>query len=254
MKENIDLFFNKLIHKIFPEFSNKITWTLITAGLGIIALPAPTYILFINLFIDFYNEKTNSKVKIIDIDSITPSTNIAIALIASGLIYHLIIKSFQIYLEIVKENRDNKTKERKRLSDINLYESFIKIIPPQSTSIDLLKNHDFGNSYHENSIKDFEKLSYQWGYAHQHFHDNEIENKVTELSNEIKEFNYFLAFHSNYLHSGPMLSMLTNRDRAMDMEWSPQTEKIVQEANEKGSFIYKIYCDFVLTCKKKLAI
>ncbi|MEY7151791.1 hypothetical protein AB9C31_22755, partial [Enterobacter cloacae] len=60
MKENLNLLFNKLIHKAFPEFSNKVTWTLITFGVGVLALPAPTYLIFINLIIDFYNKQTNS--------------------------------------------------------------------------------------------------------------------------------------------------------------------------------------------------
>ncbi len=59
MKDNLNLLIKKLIRKAFPEFSNKVTWTLLTAGIGILALPAPTYLLFVNgndsnLLIVFY--------------------------------------------------------------------------------------------------------------------------------------------------------------------------------------------------------
>lgn len=92
MKDNLNLLIKKLIRKAFPEFSNKVTWTLLTAGIGILALPAPTYLLFVNLIIDFYNKTTNSEISLLKIDSITPSSGVALTLILSGLVFHLLIK------------------------------------------------------------------------------------------------------------------------------------------------------------------
>lgn len=254
MNDNLNLFLKKLIHKAFPEFSNKVTWTLITFGVGILALPAPTYILFINLIIDFYNKQTSSNITLIDINSITPSYSLGLALIICGLVYHLVIKGLQTFNEITREKHLNLTNEIKRKADIKLYEKFIAILPPTSLSIALLKDQDFGHSFHENSIKDMEKLSYDWGHADQHFHDTEIENKAIKLNGDIQNFNNFLALHSNYIHTGPILTMLTAQDRANDFEWLPQTEKNVREANERSAAIYEEYCDFILTCKKKLMI
>ncbi|EIX9650551.1 TPA: hypothetical protein MIA93_15105 [Klebsiella pneumoniae] len=253
MKENLNLLIKKLIGKVFPEFSNKVTWSLITVGFGILALPAPTYLLFINLIIDFYNKTTNSDINLIKIDAITPSNGIALTLILSGLIYHLAIKGIQLYPEILKENNEKETQERKRLSDINLYEQFIEILPPTSLSIELLKNHNFGNSYHNNAVKDFDKLEYRWNLATQHFHDQEIERKSAHLYSEIIKFNYFIACKSHYIN-GNILSMLTEIDRAREMEWLPQTEENVQKANEWGSTIHQLYIDFISTCKNNLAI
>lgn len=254
MNDNLNLLLKKLIHKAFPEFSNKVTWTLITVGVGILALPAPTYILFINLIIDFYNKQTNSDITLIDINSITPSNSLGLTLIIIGLAYHLVIKGMQIFHEIKKENDLNLKSDIRRKADIKLYERFIAILPPTSLSISLFKDHDFGHSYHENSIKDMDKLSYNWGHADQHFHDPEIESKAKELSSDIENFNNSLALRSGYIHTGPMLSILTDRDRANDFEWLPQTEKNVKEANEFSASIYKKYCDFILTCKKNLMI
>ncbi|MBY6292480.1 hypothetical protein K5X92_15955 [Enterobacter bugandensis] len=253
MKENLNLLIKKLIGKVFPEFSNKVTWTLLTAGIGILALPAPTYLLFVNLIIDFYNKTTNSEISLLKIDSITPSSGVALTLILSGLFFHLIIKGLQIYPEILKENNQREIQERKRVADIKLYEAFIAIIPPTSLSIELLKDHDFGNSYHDNNVKDFSKLEYGWGHADQHFHDNEIEDKAAHLYSEIMKFDYFLACKSHYINDH-ILSMLTDRDRAMVMEWLPQTEENVKRANEWSSTIYQLYCDFISTCKNNLAI
>lgn len=193
MKENLDLLVKKIISKAFPEFSNKVTWSLITLGIGFLALPAPTYLLFINLILDFYNEKTNSNINLIDINSITPSSGIAFSLIITGLIYHLTIKGMQLYPEVIKENHNKEINDRKRVSDIALYKKFIDFLPPTSLSIELFKNQDFGASYHENSIKDLDKLRYGWGHADQHFHDQVLEDKVTILCSEIMSFDNFLG-------------------------------------------------------------
>ncbi|HAV2026781.1 TPA: hypothetical protein JHJ51_002394, partial [Enterobacter cloacae] len=91
MNENVNLFIKKLIGKAFPEFSNKVTWTLITLGSSMFLLPAPTYLLFTNLLIDFYNKNTQSNISLIDINSVNPSNGIALTLILSGLGYHLFI-------------------------------------------------------------------------------------------------------------------------------------------------------------------
>ncbi|EFP2277441.1 hypothetical protein HP916_004765, partial [Escherichia coli] len=153
MKDNLNLLIKKLIRKAFPEFSNKVTWTLLTAGIGILALPAPTYLLFVNLIIDFYNKTTNSEISLLKIDSITPSSGVALTLILSGLVFHLLIKAPHIYQEILKENNQKEIQERKRVADVKLYEAFIDILPTTSLSIEFLKDHDFENSYHDNNTK-----------------------------------------------------------------------------------------------------
>lgn len=254
MNKNLELFINKFINKLFPEFSNKVTWLLITFGISILALPAPTYILFVNLIIDFYNKTTKSNVMLIDIDKIAPSSGIALTLILSGLGYHLIIKGLQTYLEIFKENKNKYKTDMFRAADTTLYNQFIALLPPDSPAIELLKEHNFGNSFHEKSVDYFNKLNYKWGLANQHFHDNELETKSIKLCDEIKNFHSFLALNSNYLNQGPLLSMLSDWDRAMDIEWTPETEKNVKKANEWGTEIYNLYCDFIITCKKKLAL
>ncbi|HFS6024369.1 hypothetical protein ACNAUL_05890 [Raoultella ornithinolytica] len=254
MNKNLELFINKFIHKLFPEFSNKVTWLLITFGISILALPAPTYILFINLIIDFYNKTTKSNVMLIDIDKISPSSGIALTLILFGLGYHLIIKGFQTYLEIFKENNEKYQSDMFRAADTTLYNQFIELLPPDSLAIELLKDQDFGHSFHEESVDYFNKLNYKWGLANQHFHDDELEKKATQLCDEIKNFYYFLSSHSNYLNQGPLLSMLSDWDRAMDIQWAPETEENVKKANKWGTEIYNLYCDFIITCKKRLAV
>ena len=254
MNENVNLFIKKLIGKAFPEFSNKVTWTLITLGSSMFLLPAPTYLLFTNLIIDFYNKKTQSNISLIDINSVNPSNGIALTLILSGLGYHLFIKGLQTYESIRNINREAITNDRLRDSDINLYNEFLEVLPPDSLLIELLKDHDFGASFHENSIKSLSDLRYKFGRANQIFHDKEIQNLSENLRDEFLSFDNFLAINSHYIHQGPRLTMLSDRDRAMDMDWSPQTEEKVKKANEWGSKLYKLYFEFIATCKKKLAV
>ncbi|ELY5801075.1 hypothetical protein SNN69_000382, partial [Cronobacter sakazakii] len=166
----------------------------------------------------------------------------------------LFIKGLQTYESIKKINRETITTDRLRDSDINLYKEFLEVLPPDSLLIELLKDHDFGASFHKDSIKSLSDLRYKFGQANQIFHDKEIQKLSENLRNEFLSFDNFLAMNSHYIHQGPMLTMLSDRDRAMDMDWSPQTEEKVKKANEWGSKLYNLYFEFIATCKKKLAI
>lgn len=248
-----EIFIKKLIGKIFPEFSNKVTWTLITIGIAILAIPAPTYLLPVNFIIDVYNKKTDSDINLITIDSISPSNGVALTLIILGLVYHLAIKALQLYPEISNEKNKKDMRERKRAADIQLYEQFIEILPPTSLLIEFLKNHDFGISFHNNNIKNIDVFKYGWNHPDQHFHDEEIEKKSIFLYDEIMKFDNFLAFKSRYINDS-ILSILTARDQYMEMDWLPQTEENVNKANKWSLEIYHHYCDFISTCKNNLAI
>jgi len=261
----LKLFLEKLIHKAFPEFSNKVTWTLISLGIAILAIPAPTYLMFINLFIDFYNNTVNGHVRLIDISMVTPSTGTAITLILSGLIYHIVIKGIQLYGEIQTEKRkshqaelivsiEKEKNEKLTYADRKLFEEFTSLLPTNSLSIELLKDQDFGASYHKKSLDDIDSFTYKWGKADQHFHDAELEIKSVNFFKESKEFLNFLALSSGFIGAGPLLSIPLDNERANDWEWSENTNENIRKANKWSHELHEKYCEFIVLGKKKLLI
>lgn len=243
----------KIINVIFPEFSNKITWALVITGLSIIALPIPYYLMALNFIIDIYNKKFNADIDIIKIDNGNPSTMVAITLIALGLTYNLLSKVPEWFFDSIKIKENREKKERQRNSDINLYKEFIKLLPPDSNSIDFLKGHDFGNRFHDSNLKDMTTYCHEWGKAIHHFHDNEIEIKSNELHKELTNFNYFLACNSGYLGSSEFISMLSDREIAL-LSLPPEKIETIKKANGCATKIYNMYCEFILLCKKNLSI
>ncbi|MDA8497959.1 hypothetical protein [Citrobacter sp. Igbk 17] len=252
MKEILEILAKKLIGKIFPEFSNKVTWSLIAVGLSILSWPTPTYILFLNLIIDLLNKTTGSSINLIDIGNITPSNTIAVILIISGLVYHLAIKALQLYPEVIIENNKKEEQNRKRDADIELYKNFMSLLPPTSLIIEFLKNHNFGATFHQNSVEGFDKLRYSWGHADQHFHNQELETKATNFYNQMLAFDEFLSCNTNHIGNTPYSNMLSHKDT--DMNWTDETEAKVKKANEWSSEIHALYNDFVITCKNTLAV
>jgi len=248
------VFLEKLINKAFPEFSNKVTWTLITLGAAMLVMPAPTYLMLLNLFIDFYNKTAHKEINLIDIENFSPSSGIAITLIISGLLYHVVIKAIQLYAEIIEIKGRQSINDKKINADEKLFKEFLNILPTSSLSIELLKDHDFGASFHDASLKDLESLKYKWGKADQHFHDHEIEAQSIELLNDINGFLAFLYKSSAYIGTGPLLSIPTSRERAYDWDWPESTREKIRKANELGTKIYDSYCNFVSTTKRKLMI
>lgn len=265
VNSTLKLFLEKLIHKAFPEFSNKVTWTLITVGVAILAIPTPTYLMFINLFIDFYNNTTRSHVNLIDLGSFTPGTGIAITLILSGLVYHLAIKGIQIYAEMHADrikmklteltiNAEKEKSEKLIAADKKLFENFISLLPTNSLSIETLKDQNFGFSYHKKCIEDIESFTYKWGKADHHFHNQELELKSVDFFNQTKEFLDFLAISSGFIGAGPLLSIPTDNERANDWDWSVNTNERVKKANEWSQELHEKYCEFVAICRRELLI
>lgn len=265
VNSTLKLFLEKLIHKAFPEFSNKVTWTLITVGVAILVIPTPTYLMFINLFIDLYNNATKSHVNLIDIGSFTPGNGAAITLILSGLIYHLAIKSIQIFAEIHADKIKFKTKEltikaekekseKLIAADKKLFEYFTSLLPTDSLSIEMLKDQHFGTPYHKNCIADIESFTYKWGKADHHFHNKELELKSEKFFNETKGFLNFLAISSGFIGAGPLLSIPTDNERANDWEWTAHTNERVKKANEWSHELHDKYCDFIAVSKRELSI
>lgn len=265
MNSTAKLFLEKLINKAFPEFSNKVTWTLIMIGIALLAVPVPTYVLLLNLLIDFYNNTMKSNVRLIDIGNFAPSTGTALTLILSGLIYHLAIKSIQILGEIhkarIKQEINNKitetqkeNNERIANADRMLFQSFMSILPSNSISIEFLKEQDFGSPFHNNYLKDIENLTFQWGKADQHFHDSELEKKASDFYEETKMFLYFLATSSGFIGTSSLLSIPTDNERANDWSWSENTNRNVSKANEWSQALYEAYCDLVASSRSKLFI
>ncbi|MBN7123534.1 hypothetical protein BSU01_17765 [Erwinia billingiae] len=265
MNSTVKLLVEKIIHKAFPEFSNKVTWTLITVGIAILIFPVPTYVMFINLIIDLYNNTAHTHVGRLDIGSFTPNTGAAITLILSGLIYHLAVKGIQIYGQIyelkTKENNkiteaniEKEKNEKLNDADIKLFSVFTSLLPANSTSIELLKDHHFGNSYHDNHLKDIEGFTYRWGKADQHFHDSELEIMSQEFFEEAKRFLNFLALSSGYIQASSLLSIPTDTERANDWDLSENTAKNIKKANEWSLKLHELYCNFVTKSKKNLLI
>lgn len=265
MNPTAKLLLDKLIHKVFPEFSNKVTWTLITIGVAVLIMPAPTYLMILNFLVDFYNSKANANIKLIDIGNITPGTGTGLTLILSGLIYHLAIKGIQLYGEILESRNENKKNEaaiiieNKRSekiieADRKLFESFIALLPTHSSSIELLKDHNFGASYHNDHLKDIEGFNYKWGKADQIFHDAELNAKSLEFLKETKSFLNFLAISSGFIGVSSRLSIPTDDERANDWEWSQHTNQNVEKANKWSNELHDFYCDFIASCKEKLLI
>jgi hypothetical protein len=69
-KEEIKLFIIKLGNKyIFPDFTNKLTWYVVTVGVGIIVMPQPFKLLFINWCIEVFNLNSGIKFTLPEMDS-----------------------------------------------------------------------------------------------------------------------------------------------------------------------------------------
>ena len=131
--------------------------------------------------------------------------------------------------------------------DIELAERFLNLIPPDSETVDLLRNQDFGSLFHYSSIKPLFTLHDTWkGVAYQ-FDDKKIEKAKLTFFLKLATFVPMLANETWPHDKNPELVTMDFKD------WNNPPEKIAirNRLNELGSELLDEYEKFVRVIRSK---
>ncbi len=216
-------FIIKLIKLLKPEFYNKITWTVVIAGLTLMATPFWEKIIFAVLQKEY------------NLD-LAPGGNTAwgFALVVVGLLYHLTSNSFLQFIGY--KDRAAKEKDRKG-HDINIFESSQNILPEKSLTNFfewLLTDHSYRSN---DSSKLHEYADFHLSPESQYI-DQEIQESVNQVSKAINEL---LAWMSVNFWVFPEKQTAGNMRLCMHPHWNvdrggygePNDFKKYDEATEK---------------------
>lgn len=240
----------RIIGFIFPEFGNKVTWTVLGTGIAVILLPTPVYIVVTNFIIDFYNKHFDSQHQLKEINDLSPSYWVGILLVAFALIYNI---SYN-YMKTISNNNPFKVRfaEDKLAADRIIYNKLIEYLPPDCAGIQLLKSHDFGSSYSDTSISQLIDFSETWPEKAYSFHNSKIECEMIKLVELISDFTYkqSMCSYSNYY--GSSYSMIPDCERG-NWEYSEDTNNKIKNANKSSYECYEQYITVLNKCKELLA-
>lgn len=247
-REEIKEFTIKLGRRwFFPNFSNKVTWYVVTIGAGIIITPLPLKIIFYNWLVDTFNLNAGEHFTLSEIGSNSADYWIAFSLIFIALGHNL----FSKWLSFQEENTSKIEHEKAIEVDTKLFKEFLKIFPSGSNSAYLLENHDFGNIFSRDSLSEISQFVNEWNCPEKEFITPEFEKLRGELWENCNKFCWLIAMKSAPTHTGHGQSVVPDEYRGA-CEWPDWVQNDVNEVNDMATVVFKLHQDFIKELRQKL--
>lgn len=178
----------KAISYIFPEFTNKLTWTVVTAGLALLSSSLIEQIIksFINSNFNFNLTDGNDAI-------------VGLILVVSGLLhnYGFVREKNKKHISPLEKDKS----DREIDSDKKLYAKLLADLPFEGP-VRILKEHDFLGSFSLEDIRPLNNFSYTWESAENTFIDKDLEGLKNDLLTKITAFNLAIAQYTSPNSSG----------------------------------------------------
>lgn len=246
-KEEIKEFVIKFGKKwLFPDFYNKVTWYVVTLGAGIILTPTPFKLVVYNWIIESFNLNAGNTLTLAEMGNSTADYWLGFALIISALLHNV----FSKWLLHQNDIQDRVKEEKVSAVDEALFKEFLEIFPSGSRSAYLLENHDFGNSFKLESLRDIDKFVDEWNCPEKSFINPELESIRKELWNKCHEFSWLLAKKSAPTHGG-FQSVVPDQVRG-NWDWPEWVDKDVKAVNEMAYEVFSLHQGFIKSMRETL--
>ena len=237
-KEERKEFVMNLVKKyFFPDFSNKLTWFVVTSGFLLIATHTGYGKLFIyNLLIGRLN--LNSEQSLIESETA--------CYIGFGLIFMALIHNILYHMQ----RKDDIEKINK--ADKNLFDEFLKVFPSNSNSIYLLKNHDFGGSFSRDYLDDIQKFINEWNHAEKKFITPELDALRKNLWDKCSEFIVLLSQKSTptgIAGNGLQCVVPDGYQNTCRPNW---IDEDIKSVNKLATEVFNLHQNFIKSVKKEL--
>jgi len=246
-KEEVKEFVIKYGKKwLFPDFYNKVTWYVLTLGAGIIVTPIPLKLVIYNWIIQSFNLNSGNALTLSEIGASTADYWLGFSIIFLSLLHNVFSKW------LIHQNEIQVIVKADKVSAVDeaLFKEFLEIFPSGSRSAYLLENHDFGNSFSIESLKDIDKFVDEWNCPEKSFINPELESIRKELWNKCHKFSCLLATKSAPTHGG-LQSVVPDSVRN-DWDWPQWVENDVKAVNEMASEVFSLHQGFIRSMREAL--
>jgi hypothetical protein len=246
MSDEIRSFWYKLLHKwFFPDFSNKITWLVLTLGTSFLLVPAAVKLFIVNWLIDAFNLNSGLPLEFPELEASNNYT-VGIILVVLALFHNLGYK----YFSFRKEAFEYQVSKELKLSDYKLLESFLDVVPSGCNSMILLKNHDFGNSFYCSHLDQIESFINNWHASEFYFQDEKIDEQRASFLKRSNKFFFKLSSCISPVGTSSLYRVIPQQYVGMPRPaWLSEEIKLL---NEMATQLYKAHQDFITLAKSRL--
>lgn len=246
-KEEIKVFIVEIGKKwFFPDFSNKITWTVITLGTSIILAPMPFKLIFFNFLIDTLDLNNGSNLKLADLGGTSADYWLGFSLVALALLHNV----FSKWLNIQDRISDRHDVDRARDIDRKLFHDFITLLPSSTGAIQFLEQHDFGGTFNLEVFQAIDSFVYDWNCPEKSFLEETLEKIKTELWNKSKSLSMEIGRRTGPVRSGRQ-SVVTD-EHLQDFNWPAEFDDDIRFLNAEATELFELHQVFVKQCRDML--
>ena len=246
-KEEIKEFIVKIGSKwFFPDFSNKVTWYVVTLGAAVILTPGPLKVLISNWLIDVFNLNYGEYVKLKDVSNTNADHWLGFGLIFISLL-HNVFSKWLIFQDTLMTQIDA---DRGRETDIKLFNEFMSKLPSGSWTVELLKNHDFGNVFKIEEIAEIDRFVEFWNSPDKSFLNESIEVKKYALWEKGREFSRLISQSTSPTRQGHQ-SVVPDEYRNRD-DWPKRYDDEIKMLNDTATEVFNLHQDFIKFGRKTL--
>jgi len=137
--------------------------------------------------------------------------------------------------------------------DTKLFEKFLTDLPMQPT-IQLLKEHNFGDPFNKDSIQPLFDFVRDWSNADHEFKNRKIERDRKKLLAQAKDLADEIVEHTTLVGDGRLLSVFSDSLRAKG-EWErpDHVRRSAKILNERAEAFVPVYEAFVRKCRDQIA-
>jgi hypothetical protein len=232
---------------LFPDFTNKLTWFVVSIG-SILLTPASLKQMACNWLVDTVNLNSGVPFTLAEVNSNATDYFWGAILVVSALAHNIGNRYF-LYLSSLSDIKGN---EQLITADKKLFDEFLTAFPSNSNSITLLKEHDFGDSYHDISTKQIDNFVNYWNNSEHQFLNAVLEEKRKELWHNCHSFLCKLAQYAGPVGAGSFFSVVPDAYRDEDWNQPLFVSERIHELNEQASKCYILHQEMVSLCKKTL--
>lgn len=167
---------------LFPDFTNRLTWLVALSGIALATPSNEIFVYIINLVIIAANKNIFSESFLPPLSSNSDPTGywLVIGALAHNVLHKLVSHRTDALLhqkELSKKERDKK-----------LLDDFLIILPSNSDTLYLAKDHDFSTAFEIDAIKPIWLFIQKWDNAEFEFTDAAVETEKKNLLNQASDF------------------------------------------------------------------
>lgn len=225
---------------LFPDFSNKLTWAVVTVGIGVVVMPQPLKLVVFNWLVELFNLNAGKSFTLSELSS-GPDYAVGVCLIAVALLHNLGYKYLQQHQVVLADQ----VAQRVSGKDQILLAQFIQEFPSNGASATLMRDHDFGNSFARSSLRQIDCFVKNWSGAEFRFHSEAIDEKRQALLLASNRFLSKLAIYTGVIGATDFSSAIPDASRGGDWNLPEYVRNQIKELNDLATEAHQAHQELI---------